>query len=537
MVNLFDSSSSSSEEEGSVGTRESRDSFISQDIDSIQDEPDDTINLSYDETDAIIDAEEERNKLRITSSLMDDEDSSDSDIDNEVTTSLPAAQKDIFRSPHNAPPTDKPSYVSLTSWNTINLLDEASQSQADTEVIHKTYSYSDKFNSVYEEAATAAVAKPKAVTKSNDNRNRFQNARSSFSTAIKTFGGGLTGATACDVGTTFPMVASSWDVDVDEPRISEKRFSVGSHNNNNKRRRMPLDIRSELVLMQDKMDQYELTIQSLRRDNSAMSTAKLNFQSMLGQSDKSLQTAQLESKVSKNRADSLTLQLNEMKRELQRAKRDVLLVKKESDEAFKSEQTRIATLENELQREQDKHKLEIASLNWQISSAEQNVEECQEVIEKQAVKIVNLEVTLAETTNAATDALEVAKEAEEERDLWKSRAMLSPKAKSLAKSFAHTHTSSYYSCEQQRKLTPKRSVGKENNDASGCCTLCFKSKKQNGITRWCKCGKEVCNKWAHAQCLAKGQSNNISTSVSHPGTPPPPLPLILCRGIESVIRK
>jgi predicted nucleic acid-binding Zn-ribbon protein len=558
MTNLFDSSS---EEEGSEFTRESRDSFISQDIDNnvAQDEPNDVttfrvatvlrnkqpepvqsnyIRAYYEETNAIIDAEEERDKLRITSSLMDDEEeeSTDSDNDGEVpTTSLPAHKEDIFRSS-----TDKQSYISLNSWQSINLLDEASQSEADTEVIHKTYSYSDKFNSVYDEVATVAAAKNKADTTSNDNGNRFQNVRTSFSAAVKTFGAGLTNATACDAVGTFPLVASSWDVDLVDSsqtisgtkRTVDNRFSVGNYYNNNKRRRrMPLDIRSELVLMQDKMDQYEVTIQSLQRDNSTLSTANSNLQSTLEQSNKALQSAQLESRASKNRADSLTFQLNEMKSEMQRAKQDLLLVQKENDEAKKAVQVRMATLEKELsvamRKEQERHKLEIASLKSQISSAEQTVEECQEVIERQAVKIVNLEVTLAETTTAATDALEVARETEEERDLWKSRALLSPKAKSLAK---------YFTGKQQRQKTPATtSIGKENNHASGCCSLCFKE-QSSGIIRWCKCGKAGCHKWAHAKCLAKGRSN-VSTSVSHPGTPPPPLPLILCNGIEPVIRK
>ena len=120
------------------------------------------------------------------------------------------------------------------------------------------------------------------------------------------------------------------------------------------------------------------------------------------------------------------------------------------------------------------------------------------------------------------------KEAEEDRDLWKKRAMLSPKAKTLAKSFLHT--ASYFSCENQQQLTPTP-ICKENknNTAIGSCSLCFK--EQSGVTRWCKCGKEECKEWAHAQCLAK-RKNNVSSSVSHPGTPPPPLPLILCSGIH-----
>eukprot|EP00986_Skeletonema_menzelii_P003228 scaffold967_cov148-Skeletonema_menzelii.AAC.22 len=570
MANLFDSSSSI-DEGGSIGTRESCDSFIRREVDVTvaQDEPHDVPTLTvatvlstnkpghsesnvgtyhYNEKSSIIDAEEERDKLRITSSLMDDDVSTDSDNDDdEVNTSLLSQKKDIFRNTHKEPPTVMSSFNSLASWNTINLLDEASESQAETGVIHKTQSFSDRFNSVYGEVATAAASKNKmsAISNSNDNIKRLQNART-LKDAIKSFGAGLTNATTCDaMATSFPMVASSWDVDVDDfshlsgkKRTADKRFSIGNYNNNdnNKRRRqMPLDIRSELVLMQDKMDQYELTIQSLQRDNSALSTTKSHLQSMLEQSNKALRSAQLEAKVSKSRADSLTIQVNEMKSELHEAKQDILLVQKEYEETIKIEQNRMTALNNEhkraFQREQDKHINEIASLKSEISCVEEIVDECKDVIDRQAKKIINLEGTLAKTTTAATDALEVANEAREERDFWKSRAKLTPKSRVLATSFVHT--TEYYSCEQQQKLTPTRSTGKENNNVLGCCSICYK--EQSGIVRRCKCGKVDCHKWAHAHCL-EGKSN-VSTSVSHPGTPPPPLPLILCNGVELLIRK
>jgi hypothetical protein len=38
-------------------------------------------------------------------------------------------------------------------------------------------------------------------------------------------------------------------------------------------------------------------------------------------------------------------------------------------------------------------------------------------------------------------------------------------------------------------------------------------------------------KWAHAMCIINRKSGNVSTCVSHPGTPAPPLPMVLCEGI------
>ena len=78
------------------------------------------------------------------------------------------------------------------------------------------------------------------------------------------------------------------------------------------------------------------------------------------------------------------------------------------------------------------------------------------------------------------------------------------------------------------------SPGKENNENTQtmdaeqpACSLCFRPPRRNGIVRRCQCGNKNCSKWAHATCLVNIKS--VSTSVSHPGTPAPALPTILCR--------
>ena len=63
---------------------------------------------------------------------------------------------------------------------------------------------------------------------------------------------------------------------------------------------------------------------------------------------------------------------------------------------------------------------------------------------------------------------------------------------------------------------------------SKCC-LCFK--EAGGVMKSCQCGQRNCNKRAHAACLAKYKVGSISACVSHPGTPLPPMPLILCAGV------
>jgi hypothetical protein len=69
-------------------------------------------------------------------------------------------------------------------------------------------------------------------------------------------------------------------------------------------------------------------------------------------------------------------------------------------------------------------------------------------------------------------------------------------------------------------------LGKENDSMSPArsskCAICFKSAV--GIMKKCQCGKS-CGCRAHATCVNKIQAG---PSVSHPGTPAPRLPVVLC---------
>ena len=56
------------------------------------------------------------------------------------------------------------------------------------------------------------------------------------------------------------------------------------------------------------------------------------------------------------------------------------------------------------------------------------------------------------------------------------------------------------------------------------CSICYKD--ADGWMRSCQCGNASCDKIAHAICI---DSRYPTPSVSYPGTPPPSLPVVLCR--------
>jgi hypothetical protein len=88
----------------------------------------------------------------------------------------------------------------------------------------------------------------------------------------------------------------------------------------------------------------------------------------------------------------------------------------------------------------------------------------------------------------------------------------------------------------QKTATATTTSNKENGPhaaaavaGSTVCCLCFKP--CFGMMKSCQCGKQQCQCRAHMSCVA----NRIippGPSVSHPGTPAPVLPLVLCGGVS-----
>lgn len=81
------------------------------------------------------------------------------------------------------------------------------------------------------------------------------------------------------------------------------------------------------------------------------------------------------------------------------------------------------------------------------------------------------------------------------------------------------------------RIPPLGTTNKENPSSTSLtpvakCSIC--SKQASGVMRKCQCGNKACALRAHATCVHRVTMQNTSTSVSHPGTPAPKLPVVLC---------
>ncbi len=97
------------------------------------------------------------------------------------------------------------------------------------------------------------------------------------------------------------------------------------------------------------------------------------------------------------------------------------------------------------------------------------------------------------------------------------------------KGLSYSQSENKLAASRQRTLTKKpfRRIGgtsTSGNLSSVKCQIC--NKAAYGIMKSCQCGNPACTLRAHASCVA---AKNPPCSVSHPGTPAPLLPCVLCK--------
>lgn len=110
------------------------------------------------------------------------------------------------------------------------------------------------------------------------------------------------------------------------------------------------------------------------------------------------------------------------------------------------------------------------------------------------------------------------------------------------KSSCHDSQSNSASAGQDGFSIPSLASTKENTSSPPSktvskCSIC--NKEGSGVMRKCQCGDKNCAIRAHSVCVQRITMQNTSTSVSHPGTPAPKLPVILCsnNGMKSIMDK
>jgi chromosome segregation ATPase len=158
---------------------------------------------------------------------------------------------------------------------------------------------------------------------------------------------------------------------------------------------------------------------------------------------------------------------------------------------------------------------EAQSLRVKAASHEENIERIRmdrSASEKQVTQLKQKVVTLERRLKEATSFVPPSPDKETPRD-GESRRGVSFSIPPLAT----TNTPAKSKENKSNRVTPSA-------PKSTACCIC--AQLASGFMKSCQCGKPTCEKRAHATCLAS--SKLTLPSVSHPGTPAPRVPVLLC---------
>ena len=153
-------------------------------------------------------------------------------------------------------------------------------------------------------------------------------------------------------------------------------------------------------------------------------------------------------------------------------------------------------------------RIKATSHNEQMNHVLSEKAGCEKQINQQKSRITNLERRLKDTASYISPSPATATVGGEP----------STERKSAKKSFSIPPLNLPNGADKSPATSKSSAMSK-----STTCSMCFKA--ASGLMKTCQCGKPQCDKRAHSICLNK----NTGRSISHPGSPSPLLPIILCR--------
>ncbi len=244
----------------------------------------------------------------------------------------------------------------------------------------------------------------------------------------------------------------------------------------------------------DKVEQEWRKAQTLLVEATSGQAATLQTQAALEKTVTALQTANAEvhaslkeqQRLARDEKHRLTEALGQVEKEAQRLR----IAAEATDEQMARYHANQAVAEQQIQQ-----------LKTRLSHAEKSL--------KEAVATT----TTPMSTNAAPDAMTTTTTPIIPNQL---SFQLPP----LTTTLASGKKESFSNTTSVPTITEKENLGVQNGEL---CCVCYKP--CGGLMKSCQCGNTRCHKKAHAHCCKTAPAG---PSVSHPGTPAPKLPIVLC---------
>jgi len=301
-------------------------------------------------------------------------------------------------------------------------------------------------------------------------------------------------------------------------------------------------IRLSLEKKEDELSKLKKNI--IERDD--IERARMERTNRLEQELRGARSMLVDATSSTAEAESTTAELESTVHQLQRENKSVHGKIEEIMDTYMRERTKLQEALTEVEREAQKLRMKVTTDEEELQKLKLDKLSNDKEVTQLKNRIASLEKRLKEATTSGVVS------PNDDNDL--SRTL--PPLSSIKGSAMDTSMSSYKtpvrkevrSNENDRrksipgmessisKFSVKSSGSKFSTMSSGSkfssmkCSICYKS--AYGIMKSCQCGDSCCDMRAHASCIA---ANKSLPSVSHPGTPAPKLPFILCKGKLSSI--
>ena len=300
--------------------------------------------------------------------------------------------------------------------------------------------------------------------------------------------------------------------------------------------------KEERSLREQSIQQKEQELQQLKREKleqTAVEQARKVRADKIEQEWRRAQAMLVEATSGQEAAEQTQAVLEETIESLQKANRELHQTLKETQDAARSDNGRLNDVLSKAEKEAQQLRIAAEAANEEMQRLKQDKASADKQIQQLKVRLAKVERDLA-VSNAHAVATGSSSNNNNKNNKTVSPESVSPTGDSSIMSALTFRLPPLASARDSNKtdsltttttnpaalnVTDKENAGVKNG--THCC-MCIKP--SIGIMKTCQCGDSSCKKRAHSHCVKHIQPG---PSVSHPGTPSVPLPIVLCSSVAA----
>ena len=281
-------------------------------------------------------------------------------------------------------------------------------------------------------------------------------------------------------------------------------------------------------MLEQSIQQHERELKQLQREKleqTAVEQARKDRADKIEQEWRRAQAMLVEATSGQEAAEQTQAVLEETIESLQKANRELHQTLKETQDTACGNNGRLNDALSKAEKEAQQLRIAAEAANEEMQRLKQDKAAADKQIHQLKTRLAKVERDLAVSNAhavATTNSTTISPGSTTPNSDSITSSALTFRLPPLASSSTITKSSTNLACVN---VTDKENEGVKNG--THCC-MCIKP--SIGIMKTCQCGNASCKKRAHSNCVKHIQPG---PSVSHPGTPSVPLPLVLCSSVAA----